>query len=175
MIQVRNSVFETNSSSVHAICVTQNDVNLYDPVVFFDIGDFGWEMNVLNNMDERASYFYTAACELFEYNIADELRDRLEPLGVHCVFVNFPEFEEYEYNGEKHYYLKDGSIDHVDECKEFVDYLWNDTDALVRFLCNDESFVVTGNDNCYQEDKDWRDAKISKAYNYPHKLFWKRN
>lgn len=175
MIKVRKSAFETNSSSVHAIVVSENPPDNTYCSVFFGINRFGWEMNVLDQEDERADYFYTAACELFEHDIADELRDRLELLGINCIFSNPPEFEEYDWYGEKCQYLKDGGIDHVDGCKEFVDYLWNDTDALVNFLLNDESFVVTGNDNCDYADDRWREAKVAKADNYPHKVFWKGN
>ena len=95
MYKVRYGAFETNSSSVHAIIVAENRPEyISGETIFFNIGSFGWSMDVLDSIDERASYFYTAACELFERDIADELCDKLEPLGIECIFPNPPTFEE---------------------------------------------------------------------------------
>ena len=42
MINVRQSVFETNSSSMHSICIAKQ--NNYDipSTLHFDFGEFGW-------------------------------------------------------------------------------------------------------------------------------------
>ena len=60
MINVRQNLFETNSSSVHAICIAK-DNNYYIPKsLHFAFGEFGWETEVLTNPESLASYLYTA-------------------------------------------------------------------------------------------------------------------
>ena len=54
MRQIRNGVFETNSSSTHSIAIPRscNNINY----ISFHIGEFGWEWEEANPAD----YFYTA-------------------------------------------------------------------------------------------------------------------
>lgn len=43
--QIRKSVFETNSSSTHAICITKKKDNYKLPDhIDFEFGEFGWDM-----------------------------------------------------------------------------------------------------------------------------------
>lgn len=64
MFKIRKGCFETNSSSTHTIIVSDRDVDYDSKFVIFSIGEFGWEMGVIDDSWGRASYFYTAACEL---------------------------------------------------------------------------------------------------------------
>lgn len=174
MIKIRHNVFETNSSSIHSIVVCDEALkDIHAPYVFFRLGEFGWSMNVLEDIWERASYFYTAACELRQHDVKDEIINLLEPLGIDCVFdeENPPQYEEY--NGS--YFLDNGGIDHVDECRKFVDTLMNDREMLARFLLDDRSFVITGNDNCDYIDSKWMEDKEKRADSYAHTTFYKGN
>ena len=49
----------------------------------------------------------------------------------------------------------------------------NDIDKLIRFIFNDESFIVTGNDNCDESAYDWMKNKLVRANNYEHELIRK--
>ena len=174
MIKVRRNVFETNSSSVHSIVICTEPLDIdYPFIAFFDIGEFGWSMEVLDDSWERASYFYTAACALRQHDVKDEIINLLEPLGIECIFdeENPPRYDEY--NGS--YILDNGGIDHVDECKDFVDTLMNDGEKLAKFILDDRSFVVTGNDNCDDIDREWMERKEAKAAAYEHIVFYKGN
>lgn len=181
MIKIRRNVFETNSSSVHSIVVCNEGLENnrspfvfnHSPVVFFRLDEFGWSMGVLDDSWERASYFYTAACQLRQHDVKDEIIDLLAPFGIDCVFdeENAPQYEDY--NG--FHYLSNGGIDHVDGCQEFVDALMNDGEMLARFLLDDRSFVITGNDNCDDIDWKWMKEKEAKAASYEHKTFYKGN
>ena len=57
--QIRNSVFETNSSSSHSISVTGN-TKLNIPDLSYDIecqfGEFGWGYEELTHWMEKLSY-----------------------------------------------------------------------------------------------------------------------
>lgn len=161
MIQVRNGVFETNSSSVHAMIISDKKVKP-GSVVHFGIGEFGWEKEIYNTVDEKATYFYTAACSCHGSVVKNMIEKLLEPYGVKCEFAETI-FDEYG--------LRDGYIDHGYETADFVDALLADPDMLIRYLFSSNSFVVTSNDN------EWDDSFIENATNvsYPHTQFVKGN
>ena len=174
MIKIRRNVFETNSSSVHSIVVCNEALkDNHAPFVFFRLGEFGWSMDFLDDSWERASYFYTAACALRQHDVRDEIINLLEPLGIDCVFdeENPPQYDEYN----RFYYLDNGGIDHVDGCRDFVNALMKDGEMLARFLLDDRSFVVTGNDNCDDIDREWLENKEAIADAYAHTTFYKGN
>lgn len=174
MLKIRRNVFETNSSSVHSIVICTEPLEINYPLIaVFDIGEFGWSMEVLDDSWERASYFYTAACALRQHDVKDEIINLLEPLGIECVFdeENSPVYTTYD----NYRYLDNGGIDHVDECKDFVDALMNDGEKLAKFILDDRSFVVTGNDNCDDIDREWMERKEAKAAAYEHIVFYKGN
>ena len=61
MINIRKGLFETNSSSTHAICIGKNNHNLEIPSeLTFQVGEFGWENKVYYDTTTLASYLYTA-------------------------------------------------------------------------------------------------------------------
>ena len=58
--QIRQGVFETNSSSTHAICISKDHdtskLKLPDSVSF-DHGEFGWECRKLRHVWEKSIIF----------------------------------------------------------------------------------------------------------------------
>lgn len=172
-IKIRNSVFETNSSSVHAMIVSKEmpKIEPYNNFIHFGLGEYGWEENNYYDPDDKASYFYTAACSIRGYDVRDEIAALLKPYGIVCKFDD-PMFETWtsDYDGSTCTYLTNGSIDHDYECKEFVDTMMNDPEMLIKFLLNEDSFVQTGNDN---SDMGW--YKDVRNTVYPHDLFIKKN
>ena len=174
MIKIRRNVFETNSSSVHSIVICNEPLENHHPdFVFFALGEFGWSMGVLDDSWARASYFYTAACSLLEHDVKDEIIELLTPLGIDCIFDE-DDPPKYVTFGN-HNFLDHGGIDHVDECKDFVDALMHNGEMLARFILDDRSFVVTGNDNCDDIDRVWMEQKEAKADAYLHTTFYKGN
>lgn len=133
------------------------------------IGEFGWEMGEYKDDWSKAAYFYTAACEVYGRDMQDEIRELLAPYDIEVIVEEPPRF-----GGDEWSYLENGGIDHADECKEMVDYLLNDAEALIRFLFNDDSFVVTSSDNCDDVDYAWYHGKINKAAE-GSKIFYKGN
>lgn len=168
-IQIRKSVFETNSSSVHTLIITKNSNNLKFPKkLIFDSGDYGWEHSCLNTPEEKASYLWeTIKCilpddenkNLVEYNKAlDSITKILKSVGVKAVFkYNNPKYKESKYGGYYKFYNKegyedDGYIDHAYELITFVKEVCFDKDKLLGFLFSENSYIETGNDN---EDDDF--------------------
>ena len=166
MIKVRHNVFETNSSSVHSLVVAAEATEPQEDVIF-EIDEFGWECAVYCDTFDKASYFYTAACELYKRDMANEIRELLEPYGIVCIF-KVPAHFNPEYG-----YLDNGGIDHYDETREFVEALLGNSDELIRFLFNPNSFIITCNDN--MEEEDWNEVKRLLAIPYDHTLYVKGN
>ena len=94
-LSVRNGVFETNSSSVHAIAVMPmmdftdsyskyefkryvDDPNRGWPAdkLVFKPADFGWEFALLNSSSEKAAYFAALAVTSASYAAPDNLSGR---------------------------------------------------------------------------------------------------
>lgn len=191
MRQVRNNVFETNSSSTHSIAIPKNcETNNY---ISFHVGEFGWGWEEV----DPADYFYTAIYETS--NTKEELQQKLDKLssilesrGISYKF--FPvKYHTSVYNGTCYLSLDDGYIDHGSELTDFVDELLDDGDKLVRFLSG--GLVFTGNDNScteehcfierdkeYLNDYDWRtktEYKIKNPYymtdHNDYDWYWKGN
>ena len=119
-IQIRKSVFETNSSSVHTITITKNPNNLKFPKkLIFDSGDYGWEHDCLTTPEEKASYLWEGIIYVFpdhenknltEYNKAiASITKILKSVGVKAVFkYNNPKYEESKYGDYYKFYNKVG-------------------------------------------------------------------
>lgn len=155
--QIRKSVFETNSSSTHAICITKkkDDYKIVNHIDF-EFGEFGWMCKEYSNTYSKASYLITAIFS-FNKNEADEKLARLKNiLDSHNITYSIPKpkVKSYTWGRTKHFYYELGYnyIDHSGETKNFVDAVLSDSEKLFRYLFGD-SFIVTGNDN----DDNYRD------------------
>ena len=151
--QIRNSVFETNSSSTHSIAISKKPVVIGN-YVHFGIGEFGWENDCVNTAD----YLYTA---ILVQNESDALLKQLKNI-LDSYSIKY-EFEEPEYIVSDEYkFLRYGYIDHSEEIGEFIFTVLNDENMLMRYLFGDSS-VYTGNDN---QDNNLSGCDIAKEYYY---------
>lgn len=166
MVQIRNGVFETNSSSTHSIVLADKNV---EPGLFvdFSMGEFGWSFDKLTTTDEKASYLYTAACCLYNRDVYQDLYEVLVKYGVECT-CSVPAVKD-----EKYGWIDNGYVDHVDGTEEFVNRMMTHEHALIRYLFSDQSFVVTGNDNCDHDQYEWMQKQID--VDYTHTTFYKGN
>lgn len=131
-ISIRNGVFETNSSSVHSICISKAPVSPNNKTIGFYLNEYGWE----NESYNAADYLYTAMVLSDEYrdtNCIEHLKNVLDKYGVHYTMEN-PDSDSYYY------------IDHFCEVYDFVDSVMADETLLLRTVFGD-SVVYTGNDN----------------------------
>ena len=82
----RNGVFETNSSSTHAVALTggfswQNILPDKDGVIHSYLGEYGWGYDILNTSAQKLSYLLTMISvthSLFWANNDEELDERIE-------------------------------------------------------------------------------------------------
>lgn len=117
--QIRRGVFETNSSSTHAICIAKGDYNL-SKYIDFTIGEFGWENNEYDDLYSKASYLITAILSFDKDKADDYLRKLKDILENNNIEYNLPKLKEasWEYDGKiRSYYDFDGYgyIDHSNE------------------------------------------------------------
>ena len=174
MIQIRSSVFETNSSSTHSIAIPRNCGTT--DYVGFHTDEFGWRFEEV----DAADYFYTAIYET-SYT-EEELNEKLERLknildeyGIdYDLSKPATHIWHDDYENRDYLCLDDGYIDHGGELKDFVDELLNNGDKLVRFISG--GLVFTGNDNSdsngfisryeeFIEEYDWRTKTTTRYKN----------
>ena len=154
MRQVRQNVFETNSSSTHSICVTKNNIldNKVDEI-YFRLDEFGWEYSILSTVDEKAAYLYTGLMSNEDYSLLDNVKKILDRNKI-----------EYDFQDKDSTYYY---VDHSYELCDFLNDVCNDEDKLMRYLFSSESFVITANDNdCYD---------IDICVDYEHDEYYKDN
>ena len=166
MVKIRYGMFETNSSSTHTIIVTdrKTEPGLH---VDFSMGEFGWEFGKLTTIDEKASYLYTAACCLYNRDVYQDLYETLVKYGVNCTCSNHAQ-KDSNYN-----WVDNGYVDHVGDLNSFVDRMMKHEHALIKYLFSDESFVLTGNDNCDDDEYEW--IQNEADVDYPHQKYYKGN
>ena len=166
MIKTRNGMFETNSSSTHTIIVTDKNVGDVSGLsVDFAIGEFGWKCRKLSTPDQKASYLYTMACQCLERDVYQDLYKILTKYGVYCTCSGPADFGKYG--------LDNGYIDHGYNCPEFFQTMLAHEHILLRYLFSEQSFIVTGNDNMYEEENPFYETL--QSVNYPHTEFYKGN
>jgi len=172
MKQIRKGVFETNSSSTHSICIAK-DVEITTPKsLHFSFGEFGWECDTLQSLEEKASYLYTGLVANGRKEDFDKIAKLLKDKGID-VTADEANFKESSYTGSDGnlvtytYADNAGYVDHSDEMTDFLNAVCGNEDNLMNYLFSDLSFVITGNDN------DEEDVDI--CVTYPHEEYYKGN
>ena len=158
MIQVRNGVFETNSSSTHSLCISKKEVVDKPLHMEFHLRYFGWEEGEYDPSD----YIYTAIIAHDVWHKGDEWLPRLRSFlienDVTWCFDNPEDMrDEWGY---------DFGIDHENEIFPAIDKLLDDHDMLARALFNKESVVYTGNDNIDWDDDNPPMSDVGCEYHY---------
>ena len=160
--QIRQGVFETNSSSIHTITIFNGDGYKENmkrcKSVYFDAGQYGWEEETYSN---DAGYLWTGMVTSGRYNEEELVKFELEAAeilakyGIECEFAPWEvkKDDDYEYTDFKKnsWYDSTPYVDHSFELYDLFDYIFNidgsiDEEHFLRYLFNSE--VKTGNDNC---------------------------
>ena len=172
MKQIRNGVFETNSSSVHAICIANTSNNYYVPdEIHFVFNDFGGQFDTYDTVSDKAAYLWTAICSLYvDLESVELIKDKIKD----WIKSSYPDtditFTMPTINTKYECLRLDGYIDHSNETREFVDYVLENANNLLDYLFNGDSFVATGND---ESDDDVLPYNDINEDNYT--IFWKGN
>ena len=194
-IQIRKGLFETNSSSIHAISIHKNtDMSKISIPTELNIhhGEFGWERESYTDMATKLSYLYEMACaadadkKYWEENLRkclnhdervwydeDKCKKNLEKFpSMEGSYVDALVNALYEIGVEtvnlphgENY----GYIDHSDGWDDLIFVFLNDHDMIIRFLFDGVSMVGTGNDNSYEDSDDPPCPASEDDFNIYHK------
>lgn len=171
MIQIRKSVFETNSSSTHAICISRKKIDKSEIVgksIHFGFDDFGWEFD--RNAD-IANYIYTGICCCFKKDEAQKYIDRIKHV-LDRYDVKYS-FEEAVWDKDGWLHWDCGEIDHSMNLEETIKIILRDKELFLSLLFNKESYIATGNDNSH--DRKTILGGAEEAIEQTHRIFWKGN
>lgn len=162
---VRNSVFETNSSSCHSISIADkvdfNDVPSPNAEgnIHITSGEFGWEEDSYRGFFDKASYLavYIRDWAKEEKESFKQIFENLIKETTACYNItyedSFWDFEERSYKGSDgnqvvyQAKLGYGYIDHQSVEDKDLHYLFTDVDKLKAFLFCSNSILETDNDN----------------------------
>jgi hypothetical protein len=160
---IRNSVFETNSSSSHSVSIADETKEFVldtiypdqDGVIEIHGGEYGWEWFKHNDAETKASYI----AQQFQHN--EDVLDRIRE-----VIMEQTGAEEVKFIG-----LENGYVDH-----DSVGILDSDKESIKQFIFNKNSWLFGGNDNStadptFYHVPEFRDGKqILPRYKYELKI-----
>ena len=76
---IRKGIYETNSSSVHVLCInTKSDIEVPKSFTFPRGGEYGWECESYNDPFSCAQYFYLILKDYAYTKVCKEFRDSPE-------------------------------------------------------------------------------------------------
>lgn len=159
--QIRKGMFETNSSSVHALIIPKRmyEESMTIPTeLYVSHGEYGWEFRRYYDANERLSYLCQGIYSGTIHNGYNErsFEERMaateqlirafvkpfEDMGIEISFT--PNY--FNTDSDRNWYDEEGYLDHADEFMSTVyDDLKNDFEKVKRFVFGGR--LVTANDN----------------------------
>ena len=161
---IRKSVFETNSSSTHAICISNNIPDVRRDVVEFTLDDFGWESDYYYGIHSKACYLWSAIYGICRFYVGCDILVYMS--RIKNILSHYNIKAEFQIEDDGYFY----GIDHDEELKDFVNDVTTNEDLFMRYLFGDDSFIITGNDNVDEENL----LSVSE-YEDSHTIYYKGN
>lgn len=161
---IRRSVFETNSSSTHSICIPFG-VGLNDDIIIPSDGilrlyggEFGWGPEKHRDAETKLSYLVTflmsGVCQMLwssgytkptiKYNWEDEKYKKYFPMLEKVLRERYPQIEQIIFEPTEGYYPF-GYIDHQSDDTPYDAF--ESEDHLKNFLFNRNSVLYIDHDN----------------------------
>ena len=134
MIKIRKSVFETNSSSTHAI-VIEGQPSKKD-LTYVNFGEYWWENDTLSSVDEKANYLYTYFLN-YDVEYLNLFKETLQDYVWHDI-----DFQEPKLQND---YKNSWYIDHWGE------YVFPKKKETILDIVFWDGYIITGNDNDYSD------------------------
>ena len=177
---IRNSIFETNSSSVHTLILRKEPSNrylekedrdnyLYDGKIEIFLGQFSWGYDILSGFSEKASYLATMIAEKYKW-LEDRETESYEYRAMDKIIEMTKEDPEWDdivsaissnfgIGSSDNIVLDcnytdpaDIYIDHQSWYRSIYDFLEaNGGYSLSEYLFNEDIAVEIDNDNDYDE------------------------
>lgn len=139
--QIRKSVFETNSSSTHAICITKKKDNYKLPDhIDFEFGEFGWRYDEYSDPETKLSYLVTMIGESHNCYSIEEIYETNDFKKIDDVVSARCECDGIEIKNV------DGYIDH--QSIDTIDNLMKEYNCTIEEFIFDKGIIlVIDNDN----------------------------
>ncbi len=162
MINIRQSVFETNSSSTHSISIVANTDGIYDTIAVDDEGvlhltggQFGWEEVTYTDALTKANYCAVDVMDRSEMAECIEMLIKVlrEHTGAKSVAFEF----SLDWKSDNYSYIDHQSAGTSHEA-------FANEQTLKDFIFNPKSILRTDNDNHYEDDyhdSDYGDSDYS--------------
>lgn len=148
MKQIRNGVFETNSSSSHSVNISSTgdiDVSLIPNragvLIIDSVTNFGWEQETYTDASTKAMYSYLQA----QYSSREELVDM-----VYDVIKTQTGATEVVFLGDIHSSWEDKMYSYIDHQSAYYESGFEpleSKESLRNFIFNTNSVLETDNDN----------------------------
>jgi hypothetical protein len=155
MKQIRNSVFETNSSSTHSISISGSSfMHIPKVPLFVSFGEYGWGYDEYNDPEDKLSYILTAAQYYTnEYDWKKKNYDAIfDSKWVKWIREMVRDYcgQEIEISLNEDTYYPTGYIDH--QSTDTLDQFWTDDEKqfkenMKQIVFNMAYTVVIDNDN----------------------------
>lgn len=169
MKRIRKGVFETNSSSMHSLCIhvgsddnmQPNELDERDGFIISQFEEFGWGINTINHQEDKLAYILTTIMmkqgfypieskedvELFEEShLMTLLKEVIEDYTGKELKVRYTYQEDDEEDEE----FIDGYIDH-ESIDMLNDQLRGDDETIKEniknIIFNGKYFILIDNDN----------------------------
>ena len=143
MKTIRQSVFETNSSSCHSFSITNErkfDPKRYPRIRVSGSGEYGWGGHDVETPDDHLDYALVAGKYIFDEGLRDKLPAIQEYFEEHGVIVDF------DFDREPSGYIDHQSAPAADEDSERIGNMLNDPAELFNFVFSG-SVIKLLNDN----------------------------
>ena len=182
---LRNSVFETNSSSCHSLALTKGDngtlSKLYTDYqldengnLHFNVDCYGWEFDVLSNFQQKLAYVMTYAILKGSYydflDLMKSLHDvtQFNQLYFRDQLVGYWDDEENQFKFSGYYSdvddlernIGDAYIDH--DSLDLLNGIIKNEDQLKNLLFVKESEIVIDNDNHFFQVAGGNEKEVQK-------------
>lgn len=142
----RNGVFETNSSSVHALAICSEcqsveelDASTYEAEIDAD-GEFGWGLEYLTTPDEKLQYLYTLVANMSHKGDMTMI-NRLKKKFPCVAFKEYKNFDYPDYSGY---------VDHANEKLEIFQEAMRHPNAFL----NNAVIILTNDNSNFEETLD---------------------
>jgi len=150
---IRKSVFETNSSSMHSVAIigsnrdsisklyanNDNEITVYP-------GEYGWGYETLREPSEKLSYIVTT---IAEKNGRESLEDTIFFKWLDEMIFDYTGSKLFVHKSEDKYYPY-GYVDH--QSTDTLDDFWSVNEDVFKnnmrdLIFNDKYFIIIDNDN----------------------------
>ena len=145
-VQVRNGMFETNSSSTHALNVFKESEHNVPSELIIDLNDdycYGWQEDTYHDINDKLAYILCVIAQSFHEDEINEQKEMVQQLkallsaaGVKYIEITWPSKKWWG-----------ATVDHGSEAFDIVVDMLNNPEILYNFLFNPQSYIETGNDN----------------------------